>query len=647
MVRQFVPINGVDAPADIQKKCIKRTAERFGLPQGRVKEIIKNNVYMLLQRDTIIDQSPSGKPKRVPKKTLHLKNLECLSHSSRPLYEHQVRVTEALQKQRGIIVVHSVGSGKTLTAATAAHCFLENNPDGVVFVVTPTSLVDNFREEIERSFHGKNIRRYIFYTHAKFAKYMKNDLIDQDVLKKSMVIIDEIHNYRKEIPKYAVKSWAQEKRFAQQNKRKGRGKRKKARKSRIPSGFHVQQGIKKAQKVIGLTATPFVNALSDLTSIVSIVTGKDLFSMRTRKKSEFRVLMDNCKDVFSFYEIEKGDPRFPSYTIHKVELVMPRDYYEKYMAIESGMVNKSAKISDAFYAEIRVASNKIDNRTNSPKVLWTLNKIEAIVRNGGRVVVFSNFLDSGIKIIENQLSKKGIRCNFITGKVKRSRRQGIVNDYNTGKMPVLLISKAGGEGLDLKQTTAVIMLEPTWNSASRTQIFGRGIRNGSHDGLPERRRRVDCFILMMVKPKGVEDSLPSGDKFVYDITEDKHIASEAVMSRLEELSIEGKKLTRWVPEKQSYHILPTSSGLRNQEIMGEYYSEGVPISKQTANILNEINSEEDENEESDFFDLEADEDVTWYENSGDEEPGDSQEEEPGESQEEEQELLGEEDFFSL
>jgi len=588
MVRHFVAINGVKAPVHIQEACVKETANHFSLKTGRVKEIIKRNTHMLLTRDTIIGRSPTGKPKAATKKLIStLSDLRCFQDASRPLYEHQIRVTQALQTQRELIIVHDVGSGKTLTAVTAADCFLQNNPEMDVIVVTPVSLVENFKEEIIRTYNGRNMQRYTFYTHAKFAKDLKNNRLSQDIISRSMVIIDEIHNYRKKIPNGSATG--------------------KVRTSEIPSSFYVQQGIKNAQKVLGLTATPFVNSISDLITIASIATGKDLFAVSRRKYTPYRLLMKHAQNLFSFYEIEKGDPRFPSYTIHKIEIVMPNDYFQKYMEIEKLKTqNVREKFSKAFYGHIRLASNKIDNKTDSPKVLWTINKVESIVNDGGRVVIYSSFIDSGITLIRDALSKKGIGCNFITGKIKRKERSDIVKDYNAGRMPVLLISKAGGEGLDLKQTSAVIMLEPTWNGASRTQIFGRGVRNGSHLALPERLRHVDCYILLMVKPKGIKKGgLPSGDKFIHNITEDKQVASDAIMIQLAKLSLEGKELTRWVPQKQNYHIVPP-----HPEIEGVYdIDEEVGISQNTAEILEEI-AEDDLGSEIDSeesFDLDNDE----------------------------------------
>ena len=71
--------------------------------------------------------------------------MKCIDQSNIPLDTHQRRVVEFLQrdKVRGLLVVHGVGTGKTLTAVTASQCFLFKNPKSTVFVVTPTSLQQN------------------------------------------------------------------------------------------------------------------------------------------------------------------------------------------------------------------------------------------------------------------------------------------------------------------------------------------------------------------------------------------------------------------------------------------------------------------------------------------------------------------------
>ena len=73
-------------------------------------------------------------------------NLECATNFQ--LQPHQCRVAQALQKQRGVIAIHAVGSGKTRLAVASAKCFLAANKNGLVIVITPNvSIKQNFEKQ--------------------------------------------------------------------------------------------------------------------------------------------------------------------------------------------------------------------------------------------------------------------------------------------------------------------------------------------------------------------------------------------------------------------------------------------------------------------------------------------------------------------
>ena len=65
------------------------------------------------------------------------------------LKKHQLNVANFLIKERGVIVVHSVGTGKTLTAIATAQCLLIKKQVDKVIVITPTSLQDNFKKQMK------------------------------------------------------------------------------------------------------------------------------------------------------------------------------------------------------------------------------------------------------------------------------------------------------------------------------------------------------------------------------------------------------------------------------------------------------------------------------------------------------------------
>ena len=63
-----------------------------------------------------------------------------------------------------------------------------------------------------------------------------------------------------------------------------------------------------------------------------------------------------------------------------------------------------------------------------------------------------------------------------------------------------LLHKAGGEGLDLKGTRYVILLEKSWNRPNEEQIIGRAVRYKSHTHLPKEEQKVDVYHLIITKP---------------------------------------------------------------------------------------------------------------------------------------------------
>ena len=64
---------------------------------------------------------------------------------------------------------------------------------------------------------------------------------------------------------------------------------------------------------------------------------------------------------------------------------------------------------------------------------------------------------------------------------------------------VVIISKAGSEGLDFKNIRQVHILEPYWNEVRIEQVIGRALRFCQHQDLPLEERKVDIFRYKMVR----------------------------------------------------------------------------------------------------------------------------------------------------
>ncbi len=403
--------------------------------------------------------------------------------------KHQLSVANHLIKNRGVIVVHSVGTGKTLSAISTAQCLLIRKIINHVIVITPTSLQENFKTQAKM--YGISAAEldnlYTFYTIQGISNSIENN--DVKSATNSLVIIDEAHNLR------TIGG------------------------TRFDNIFKY---VKKSFRVMLLTATPLINYKHDIINLVSLINGEkpisvDKFEGMIDKldRTEFKNYVSN---IFSFYikDQTKPDPNFPSKKILEVFLPMDPDYYKTYIGVENGQTSKipdfRGKNIHVFYNGLRRASNIIDKK--SPKVDWIIDKIKS--ESKSKFVIFSHFINMGLKPIMKWLESRNKKYRHVTGDLSIEERKTAVEDYNDGKVSILLISKSGGEGLDLKGTNYIIIMEPSWNENAIEQIIGRGVRYKSHEGLSKSKQNVTIYRLYCVKPEEYKSINKITSKFLLE-----------------------------------------------------------------------------------------------------------------------------------
>ncbi len=183
-----------------------------------------------------------------------------------------------------------------------------------------------------------------------------------------------------------------------------------------------------------------------------------------------------------------------------------------------GQFNKGATDADA--AKINAAVGEIAKRHASDP--------------NYRGVAYSAFLSTGIEPLSRGLTAKGIQHRIFTGAMNDNERKEAIEAYNTGKSPVLLISGAGAEGLDLKGTKHIAIMEPHWHEEQINQVRARGIRYKSHAALPPEERHVEVQRFHTVPQKGMIDRLlrrqrnpdKSIDEYLYDRAHEKQALNE-------------------------------------------------------------------------------------------------------------------------
>jgi hypothetical protein len=134
------------------------------------------------------------------------------------------------------------------------------------------------------------------------------------------------------------------------------------------------------------------------------------------------------------------------------------------------------------------------------------------------------------------------RYSMITGDPRLSpdndyEVKGVTNENNKdgNRIKVILISKAGSEGIDLKFIRQVHILEPWYNMNLLEQVIGRAVRNFSHKDLPFEKRNVQIFMYGTLLD---DDKEESADLYVYRIAGVKSIQIGKVSRLLKQTAVD-------------------------------------------------------------------------------------------------------------
>ena len=470
------------------------------------------------------------------------KYLEKIAKQKQPsngLQPHQQDALDHLDKEKGVVLHHSLGSGKTKTFLEAIRKYQEENPDKRALAITPASLVTNIDKELKK--HN-----------------IKLDMNRLDVMSYEKAV-NEAHNLRKN--KYSIAVADEAHRLRNTNTKRTR---------------ELRDIISGADHRLLATATGNYNKLSDISALVNIAANDNVLPEESKKmedrytkdkiikpsfknrllgaKPETVKTLDRKKELkeilnqyVSFYD-SKDDPEaakhFPSKTEKVVEVPMSKEQQRYYKFAEGKIpfllrmkirhnlpLDKKEKASlNAFSTGVRQVSNgyrhlKADGRAEySPKI----EKAVASLQDGMKLdknfkaLVYSNYLDAGLKEYSRKLTDMKVDHAIYDGSLSRNEKDSLVKEYNSGKKKILLISSSGSEGLDSKGTKRVQILEPHFNPSKINQVIGRAVRFGSHDHLPEAERKVEVEHFQSVHPKPLWGKTPySIDKYLSENSDTK------------------------------------------------------------------------------------------------------------------------------
>lgn len=406
------------------------------------------------------------------------------------LQPHQQRALNRALKNN-LILAHSTGSGKTLTSIAIADAL------GLpTTVLTPASLVENYKKEIAKHKKGGPKIDVMSLPTAVSRNYK--------IPKGNTLIIDEAHALRNQ----------------------GTARQK-----------YIQDQLDNAGRVFALTGTPAYNDIADWSPLVNLVAKENVVpadkAAFTDKYIGYRKVYPPLlarlfhgakpgvvpylknpsglrKDILPYVDIFDTDIEKPERIDETIRVPMSKEQEDlyKYVAGKLPMSllyklrnnmppsKQEARSLNSFLSGVRQVSNTpeafVEGSEPGIKIQRAVdNLVKQLEKNDKlRALVYSNYLESGVDSYARLLDAKGIKYNKFTGSMTPKQKKQVVDAYNSGEVPIILGSGSASEGLDLKGTRLIQLLEPHFNDAKLDQVIGRGIRYKSHEGLPVKDRNV-------------------------------------------------------------------------------------------------------------------------------------------------------------
>lgn len=166
------------------------------------------------------------------------------------------------------------------------------------------------------------------------------------------------------------------------------------------------------------------------------------------------------------------------------------------------------------------------------------------------VEIFSRVLESNgySSYINNKLYDKP-KYTMYTGSEKYDERKNILKVFNSSEnkygkiIKVLLVTRAGAEGLDLKNIRNVLIMEPYWNMVRIDQVIGRAVRRNSHIDLPEKDRNVSIYRFLakftpeQIKTSQLKEKL-STDQYILDLAQSKKILTDKLLDIMQIMAVD-------------------------------------------------------------------------------------------------------------
>jgi superfamily II DNA or RNA helicase len=365
----------------------------------------------------------------------------------------QAYVAHKVLRNRYFMNLSGVGAGKTLSAILASRIVnskftvivcpndIVGQWEATIKKVFPDSLVYTSADPIDleggisrKAFSIKRKESKYQYVVINYEKFSLGDsrqlILDLTNQKIDFVILDEIHFAKKrgdDNPRY-IRMISQRNTnlnlFRSEVKRHNRNVR-----------------------VLGMTATPVINDLTECRSLIELVTRKNY-----RKELSTNA---SIRNAVAFYG--------------KLQIMSVRELPNYHVNIDRQEVNVSANTDEDVLMLIRnpLKLEQILTEARIPEIIKRISKT-------GKTIIYTEYVDQILQRLREEVRKEGYSFTEYTGLYKE------LDSFVKGKAQVLIASKPISVGVDGLQDVCNNLIINTlpWTNAHYQQLVGRLVRRG-------------------------------------------------------------------------------------------------------------------------------------------------------------------------
>ena len=464
------------------------------------------------------------------------------------------------EKGFGACLADDMGLGKTIQYLTLImHCMEKKNIGNPVLLLCPTSIVDNWRREVERFTPGLK-----YMIHHGIRRLTGQAFVDAANQHNLVISTYSLALRDKEIMLQV--DWSGTVLDEAQGIKNPLAKQSRAIRE-VAKGYR-----------IALTGTPVENRLSELWSIMEFLNPGYLGGLSEFRRN-FAIPIELYKDETTLERLKKIVQPFilrrmktdrniikdlPSKFETKIFCNLSMEQATLYKATVDDLMEKMEDsegiqrkgIILSLLTKLKQICNhpalflKDSSRTGerSEKLNRLTQMVEEILLEDNRMLIFTQYVEMGNILQEYLQSRFAREALFLHGGLQRSTRDLMIKRFQEDKNgpPIFILStRAGGFGLNLTKANYVFHFDRWWNPAVENQATDRAYRIGQ-----ERNVMVYKFVCsgtleekidkLLEQKKGLADNIMgTGEAWLTELSTDK--LKEIFAIRMDEAVIQSEK----------------------------------------------------------------------------------------------------------